>query len=275
MAMDKIKIENLEIYAYHGVYMEENEKGQPFFVNATLYTNVRDAGKTDRLELSTDYGAVCHFIHKWMMEHTYKLIEAVAENLAQDILLNFDLIKEVDLEIRKPKAPIGLPFESVSVCITRKWHRVYVAVGSNLGNKETYIQNGITSLAQIPLVQLKKTSKLLVTEPYGGVEQDCFLNGMIELDTLLTPSELLMELHRIEAEAGRERQVHWGPRTLDLDIIFFDKLVYEDDNLIIPHVDMQNRYFVLKPLSELAPNYRHPVLGKTVAELLKAVEASV
>ena len=76
-------------------------------------------------------------------------------------------------------------------------------------------------------------------------------------------------LHELEAEAGRERKIHWGPRTLDLDIIFYDKLVYEDEALIIPHVDMQNRDFVLKPMVQLNANFRHPILQKTMQELLQ------
>ena len=116
-----------------------------------------------------------------------------------------------------------------------------------------------------------RVSDLLVTKPYGGVEQDDFVNGAIALQTLLTPQELLEKLHEIEQHANRERIVHWGPRTLDLDIIFYDKLVYEDENLIIPHVDMENRDFVLKPLMELCPNYRHPVTGQTVSQMLAAL----
>lgn len=81
-----------------------------------------------------------------------------------------------------------------------------------------------------------------------------------------------MELHRVEALADRKRTVHWGPRTLDLDILFYDKMVYESDTLIIPHVDMENRYFVLKPLSELIPNFRHPILNKTITQLLTALD---
>ena len=270
--MDEIRIENLEIYAYHGVYPEENEKGQTFYVNVVLETDTRAAGQADDLGLSTNYGEVSHFITDWMREHTCKLIEAVAENVAREILLRFLLISNVTIEIRKPHAPIGLPFESVSVCITRGWHKVYLAVGSNLGDKESYIRKGIKCLEAHPQIRVEKVSELLVTEPYGGVEQDEFLNGALEIRTLLTPTELLKELHCIEAEAGRERLVHWGPRTLDLDIIFYDKLIYEDEQLIITHVDMQNRYFVLKPLSEIAPNYRHPLLGKTISEMLAAVD---
>ncbi len=115
-------------------------------------------------------------------------------------------------------------------------------------------------------------SELLVTKPYGGVEQEDFLNGCLELETLLTPQELLEELHRIEQEAGRERKIHWGPRTLDLDILFYDKELIETEDLIIPHVDLENRYFVLKPLAEIAPNFRHPILKKTVTQMLEAVK---
>jgi dihydroneopterin aldolase/2-amino-4-hydroxy-6-hydroxymethyldihydropteridine diphosphokinase len=108
---------------------------------------------------------------------------------------------------------------------------------------------------------------MITTKPYGPVEQEDFLNGCLVLETMLNQEELLELLHRIEAEAGRKRLIVWGPRTLDLDIVFFDKLVYESEDLIIPHVDMQNRLFVLQPLAELCPNYRHPILGKTVTQL--------
>ena len=80
--------------------------------------------------------------------------------------------------------------------------------------------------------------------------------------------ELLEKLHEIEQHANRERIIHWGPRTLDLDIIFYDKLVYEDENLIIPHIDMQNRDFVLAPMNQIAPYLRHPVLNQTISQLL-------
>lgn len=272
--MDEIRIDNLEVYAYHGVFPEENEKGQPFFVNAVLYADTRAAGLMDELMLSTHYGEVCHTITEWMQGHTCKLIETVAENVAQEILLQYPLVKALDLEIRKPEAPIGLPFESVSVKIHRGWHEAYLSIGSNMGNREKYIADALNALEQEKLIKVENVSELLITKPYGGVEQEDFVNGAIAIRTLLSPEELLEVLHRIEAVADRKREVHWGPRTLDLDIVFYDKLIYESDDLIIPHVDMENRYFVLKPLSELIPNYRHPILGKTVSQLLAAVNVS-
>ena len=271
-AKDEIRIEQLEVYAYHGVFPEEKRRGQTFFVNAVLYTDTRAAGRSDQLAQSTDYGDVCCFITDWMSRNTCNLIEAVAEKLAQEVLLKYDLISGIDLEIRKPEAPIEQSFGCVSVKIHREWHRAYLGVGSNLGDKARYIQNAVESLKAHPLIAVRRVSELIVTKPYGGVEQDDFLNGAMEIETLLTPRELLDTLHEIEAAADRVREVHWGPRTLDLDIIFYDELVYGDDALVIPHQDMENRRFVLEPLSTLAPGYRHPVLGKTVLQLLNVLK---
>ena len=266
--MDKIKIRDLEVFAHHGVFPEENEQGQSFFVNATLYTNTRNAGLEDDLTLSTNYGEVCHFITGYMQDNTYQLIETVAENVAREVLLQFPLIQKLDLEIKKPDAPIGLPFDYVSVEITRGWHQVYLSIGSNLGDKKGYLDFAVDELGKLEQVRNIQLSELIETEPYGGVEQDCFLNGAIALETLLPPQELLEALHAIEAAGGRERVVHWGPRTLDLDIIFYDDLVMDTEDLIIPHIDMQHRAFVLEPLVTLCPGKVHPVLRKTVKQML-------
>lgn len=271
---DEIRIENLEVFAHHGVYEQETREGQHFYVNAVLDTHTRPAGRADDLQLSTNYGEVCHFIHSWMQEHTFQLIESVAEGLAEAILLEFPLVQSLDLEIRKPHAPIDLPFGCVSVKVQRGWHRVFLAMGSNMGNREKYITCAIESLKEHPKIKVKKISSLITTKPYGGVEQEDFLNGAMEIETLLPPEELLEELHVIEAAAERKREIHWGPRTLDLDILFYDDMIYASETLEIPHVDLHNRYFVLKPMSEIAPYFRHPVLGQSIRELLKQVDIS-
>lgn len=270
--MDEIRIDNLQVYACHGVFPEENRLGQTFYLNAVLYMDTRAAGCADDLEQSVDYGQVCHLMTGWMKEHTCKLIEAAAEGLAREILLRFSRIKAVRLELRKPQAPIGLPVESVSVRIKRGWHRVYLAIGSNLGDRRKYLEEGIAALRAHSDIRVKRVSSIIATQPYGGVEQGEFLNGCLLIETLLKPGELLGVLHETEQVAGRERKIHWGPRTLDLDIIFYDDLVYEDEELVIPHVDMHNRSFVLEPMKELAPNLRHPVLGKTMTQLLEELK---
>lgn len=270
--MDQIKIKDLEIFANHGVFPEETKLGQKFLVSCTMFVDTRKAGTTDDLDASVHYGLVSHLIKKEMEEHTFKLIEAVAEHLAEAVLLYDDKIQKVEIEVKKPWAPVGLPMDTVAVSITRSWHEAYVAIGSNMGDKKAYIDRAIEGLRQTPNCKVEKVSTIIETAPYGGVEQDVFLNGAMKVKTLLTPHELLDRLHELEQEAKRERLVHWGPRTLDLDILFYDDLVLEEDDLCIPHVDMQNRDFVLRPMNEIAPYKRHPVYGKTMKEMLQAID---
>lgn len=272
--MDKIHIKNLEVFGRHGVFPEEKRLGQKFVINAVLYVPVRDAGGKDDLTKTVNYGKVSQFMVSYMSEHTFQLIEAVAEQMAKEVLLHFPRMQAITLEILKPWAPIGLPLEAVSVEITRGWHRAYVAVGSNMGDREGYIGQGTRMLDNRDDCMVVRMSELIETKPYGVKDQPDFLNGMLEVRTLLFPEELLEALHQVEQAANRERKVHWGPRTLDLDIIFYDDIVVEEEMLQIPHPDMENREFVLKPLAELAPYLRHPVNGKTVRQMLAEVSDS-
>ncbi|MBR2275609.1 MAG: 2-amino-4-hydroxy-6-hydroxymethyldihydropteridine diphosphokinase, partial [Lachnospiraceae bacterium] len=194
--------------------------------------------------------------------------EAAAERLARDILLTFARVKRVDIEVKKPWAPIGLPLESVSVSISRSWHTVYIAMGSNVGDREAHIDAAMEALEKKEDLNVVQVSEYVESKPYGGVDQDTFINAAAKLRTLLTPEELLMILQEIEDEEDRVRTTHWGPRTLDLDILMYDDLVLDTEQLTIPHADMQNRDFVLAPLSEIAPCLRHPILNKTINTLL-------
>lgn len=267
--MDQIKIENLEIYAYHGVFREEKEKGQPFYVNVVMHTNLRKAGQTDDLTASTHYGEVALLLKEKMTETSYDLIECVAEVCAEAILLKFPLVRSVDLEVRKPKAPIPMTFESVSVVIHRGWKKSYVALGSNMGDTKAHLDGAIEALKADDKIRVLKVADYIVTKPYGGVEQRDFLNSAAEIETLYTPEELLDKLHEIEQAHARERIIHWGPRTLDLDILFYEDCVMDTADLTIPHKDLHNRDFVLKPMVQLAPYMKHPVIGETMEKLLK------
>ena len=265
--MDKIRIENLEIFAKHGVFPEENFLGQKFVLSAVLHTDTRKAGLTDELSYSVHYGEVSHLIKKVVEENTWKLLETVAEATAKAILLSYPMVSQVDLTIKKPWAPIGLPLDTVSVEISRGWHTVYLSAGSNLGERQQFLRAAVRLLQECSEIRNLKVSKLMETAPYGYTAQPAFLNGAIELETLFTPQELLIVIHKIEAELGRERVIHWGPRTIDLDIVFYDDEIVAESELIIPHIDMQNRLFVLEPLYMLCPGKVHPVLHKTVAQL--------
>lgn len=269
MSLDRIKIKNLEIFANHGVYPEETKLGQKFLVSCTLYVDTRKAGLMDCLEESVNYGSISHLIKEEMEKNTYRLIESAAEHLAEGILLFDDKIRKVDLEVKKPWAPVGLPLETVAVEVSRAWHEAYIAFGSNMGEKREYIENAVRGLENTEKCRVERVSSVIETQPYGVTDQDVFLNGVLKLRTLLTPHELLERLHELEQEAGRRRIVRWGPRTLDLDIVLYDDVILEEEDLCIPHVDMQNREFVLRPMAEIAPYKRHPVYGRTMAEMLR------
>lgn len=270
--MDKIHIKNLEVFARHGVFPEENALGQKFVVSAVLYTSTREAGRADDLAKSIHYGEVSRFITEFMEQNTFQLLETAAERLAEELLLNTERLEKIRLEIKKPWAPVGLPLETVSVEIERGWHTAYIALGSNLGDKEANLRLGVEGLRSTRGCRVEAVSDFLVTAPYGGVEQDDFLNGAMKIRTLLTPHELLEWLHEIEQEAKRERVVRWGPRTLDLDILLYDDLILDEEELHIPHIEMYKRDFVLKPLCQIAPYARHPVYNRTAAELLADLE---
>ena len=267
--MDVITITQLKIFAHHGVLPEETRDGQDFYVNAKLYLDTRNAGMSDELTESVHYGEVCQLITEYMQENTFQLLESVAERTVIEVLNTFPLLKGMEFEICKPHAPIPLPFGNVSVTIKRMWHKAYIAFGSNLGDKEGQIHEAIEKLNHHPECRVKKVSSLIVTKPYGGVEQEDFVNGVLELETLLEPLELLKLLNQLEKEAHRERLVHWGPRTLDLDILFYDNEVIDHEKLHIPHIDIANREFVLAPMCEIAPWHRHPLTHLTMEEMLE------
>ncbi|WP_434309924.1 2-amino-4-hydroxy-6-hydroxymethyldihydropteridine diphosphokinase [Hominifimenecus sp. rT4P-3] len=272
--MDQIHIKNLEVYAYHGVFPEENVLGQRFVITATLFVDTWEAGQTDELSKSIHYGEVSKRMKHYMETHTHKLLERVAEGLAEDLLETYPLLEKVCLELKKPWAPVGLPLETVSVEIERGWHTAYIALGSNLGDKEGYLQLAVQELKNTKGCRVEQVSSFLRTAPYGYLEQDDFLNGCLRLRTWLPPLILLDRLHEIEQKANRVREIHWGPRTLDLDIIFYDNEIIDLPQLTVPHRDMQRRDFVLYPLEEIAPWARHPVFGKTVAELAEEYRAA-
>ncbi len=280
--MDEIRIRGLRVFAHHGVYSEENEKGQSFLIHASLFLDLHPAGRSDELTDTVNYGAVCRFLSEHFAAKTCRLLEHAAEGLMEELLLAFPPIVYGELEIEKPEAPIPLPFETVSVKIGRGWNRAYVALGANLGDPEGQLKEALSQLSRDPKLCITKTSSFIKTKPYGGVEQPDFVNGAMEVRTLYTPEELLSVLLKEEERQGRMREIHWGPRTLDLDLLFYEKrgrrgYVQELRNtefLKLPHPDLQNRDFVLAPMDELRPDLIHPVFGKSIRVLHSELPAS-
>ena len=152
---------------------------------------------------------------------------------------------------------------------------VYIGIGSNLGNREDNIRTAVSYMGSIRGVMVRRCSPLHETEPEGGPPQGRFLNAAAELLTNLSPHDLLDELQEIEEQLGRVRTEHWGPRTIDLDILLYgDQTIFSDD-LRVPHPLMHERAFVLEPLAEIAPQAVHPASGLTVDELWKKLNHTV
>lgn len=267
--MDQIVIRKLKIFAHHGVFPEEKQQGQFFYLTAYLRQDLRKAGMKDDLSKSINYADVMELLDQTMREENFDTIEAAAESCAEKVLLRYPSLNSVRIQVEKPEAPVNLDFDTVLVDLERSWHTAYIGLGSNLGNRQRYLDNAISELKADESIVVEKVSSYENTEPYGPVDQPDFLNAVAEIRTLLTPHELLTLLHDLENEAGRKRTIHWGPRTLDLDILLYDDQVISDSKLQIPHPEMTKRKFVLAPMNEIAPFVRHPVLHKTMKELLE------
>ena len=270
--MDKITIKNLEVFCNHGVYKEENILGQKFLVDAVLFLSTRKAGLSDGLEDSVSYGDVSRLITAEMKKQNDNLLERAAERIAQQILLQFSLVQAVEIEVKKPWAPVMMHLDYASVHIKRGWHKVYVGVGSNMGDRQAYLMQAQDALVNNAWIRHFKAASIIETEPYGYVDQDQFLNTVFTFETLYEPEELLCCLQKLEQEAHRERKIHWGPRTLDLDILLYDDLVTEEPELVIPHPEITKRLFVLESLCELNPYGVHPLYKKRFIEYKEKLE---
>lgn len=272
--MDKIYINNLEFIGFHGVFPEEKKLGQKFLVSLELIVDTREAGKIGDLTKSVHYGLVAQDVERVFLEKSIDLIETCAENIAEMVLKKYELVKEIKVTVKKPWAPLQMHFENVAVEISRKWHKVYLSLGSNMGDKRENLLEAIKRVGELENTEVVKSSTILETEPFGYIEQDNFLNACLEVKTLLTPQEFLSSILKIELDMGRVREIKWGPRVIDIDILFYDNEIIQEDNLAVPHPWICEREFVLEPLSEIAPNYVHPLERKTIMMLARKLKES-
>jgi 2-amino-4-hydroxy-6-hydroxymethyldihydropteridine diphosphokinase len=151
--------------------------------------------------------------------------------------------------------------------------RAFIGLGSNLGDREANLRQALESLAQAPQTTVVRASSLYDTEPIGVEDQPHFLNAVAQLETQLTPRQLLWNLMLVERRLGRVRTQRWGPRTIDLDLLLYEDVVMEEDDLELPHPELAKRSFVLVPLVELEPLLPHPVTGETMLSLLQRLGA--
>lgn len=265
--MDKIHIKDLEIIGFHGAIPEEKVLGQKFVLSFELDVDLRQAGKNDDLTKTVHYGELAQKVEEEFTKTSYDLIEKAAEEICEFVLLNYPLVKKVKLLLKKPWAPTRKHVEYVAVEIERKWNKVYIAAGSNLGDKEETLKEAIDKIYKRKDCVVTKVSNFYTTDPVGYEDQDQFVNCVFEIDTLQTPSELMDTLLEVEKDFKRERIIRWGPRTLDLDIIFYNDIISYDEHILIPHPRAHERQFVMKPMCDINPYYVHPIYRKRVMDI--------
>jgi dihydroneopterin aldolase/2-amino-4-hydroxy-6-hydroxymethyldihydropteridine diphosphokinase len=256
--MDRIEIHGLRVMTVVGVLDHERESPQPLQIDLVLHADLADASESDDLEDTANYGTVSQAVADVVRESKDLLLERVAGRIAE-VVLDIDRVEEVDVTVTKLRPPIPEDVTASSVTLhrarprqgapTRQSHRAVVALGSNLGDRQDYLRFAVAQLSP-----LAGESQVFETDPVGGPGgQGPYLNMVVAFDTTLDPYALVRRLQRIEAEAGRQRIVHWGARTLDLDLLFYDDARISSPELTVPHPRYAERRFVLAPLTEVAP----------------------
>ena len=245
--MDRVIIDDLRVLTVIGALPHEREMAQPIRIDLSIGLDLRDAGRSDELHDTVHYGLVCERVSELVRGSKDVLLERLAAKVA-DVVLEFDLVEVVDVKLTKLRPPIAEDVQSTSVAITRlraeaaapplEDHEVVVALGSNLGE----------------LGNVVAMSQVFETAPVGGPDgQGAYLNMVVKVQTSLDPYAFIRRCQRIEANALRQRVVHWGPRTLDVDVLFYDDVHITSEKLTVPHPRIGERRFVLTPLSEVAP----------------------
>jgi len=174
------------------------------------------------------------------------------------------------VKIQKPvktKAELKGKNDKQAKAAKQEYKTAYLSLGSNVGDREEYIEQAITLLRETPGIKVIRRSSNYETQPQGNKNQPLFINAAVEISTHYSPQTLLELLQGFEDTLGRDRSIEWGPRTIDIDILLYGDEIVSDDNLTIPHPLMHERLFVLEPLAEIAPNVKHPVLERTIKDL--------
>jgi dihydroneopterin aldolase/2-amino-4-hydroxy-6-hydroxymethyldihydropteridine diphosphokinase len=241
-----------------GVLPHERESMQPLQIDIDLEVDLSEAGVTDNLEDTANYGAISEAIADVVRTSSDTLLERLAARIA-DRVLHFDHVEVANVLVTKLRPPIPEDLVSSAVRIVRSRvdmrvparHRAIVALGSNLGDRAAYLRFGLEKLSNV-IAQ----SQVFETDPVGGPDnQGPYLNMVAVVDTDLDPFAMLRRLLQIEAEAHRVRIERWGPRTLDMDLLFYDDYTITSEELTLPHPRYGERRFVLEPLSEVAPEH--------------------
>jgi dihydroneopterin aldolase/2-amino-4-hydroxy-6-hydroxymethyldihydropteridine diphosphokinase len=268
-ARDHIDLVGVRAWGHHGVLPHETEAGQEFTADVRLWLDTRPAAAADALGRTVNYAEVADVIVQGIHSGPHLLIETLANQLASQVLASPVLVRRVELTVHKPSAPIPHPFADVAVRVVRDAAptTAVLALGTNIGDREDHLRRALDLLEAADGVDVIATGPVIETDPVGGVEQAAFLNSVVCVRTTRGPWELLELAHVLEADARRVREIRWGPRTLDVDVLTFGDLVQDDPDLTLPHPRVHERAFALAPWDRMDPSARVPGHG-AVADLL-------
>lgn len=278
---DRITLTGISVVACHGVLASEKVEPQPFIADIVMECDLSRAGASDDLDRTVSYADVAQEARRILVGPSVDLIETLAEHIATAVLVR-PAIEAVEVTIHKPQAPAGVPFHDAelggpSVTIRREQDRaVVIAVGANLGDRVATLKSAVRALRETDGVRVLGVSPLFETDPVGGVEQPDYLNAVVTARSRLAPWTLLARLHQIESWHSRTREIRWGARTLDLDLIQVGDpgagtdLTSSTDDLTLPHPRAHERSFVLAPWSAADPvaQLRVGSEARSVADLL-------
>ena len=287
MARDRVRLLGVRGTGFHGVFEHERREGQEFVVDVELVVDLTPAAASDDLVDTVNYGEIGAAVLARIQGEPHDLIERVAGLVAMDVLAHA-AVDEVTVTVRKPQAPVGVPLDDVAVCVTRRREPVpvVVALGANLSYRgeppQVTLSGALACLGPEVGLTDAAASGFYDTEPVGGPEQPAYVNAVLTAMTTLSPTSLLRELHGVEARFGRTREVLWGARTLDLDLIQYGDpasgtdVTSERSSLRLPHPRAHERAFVLVPWLEVDPaaTLRVGDRNRSVADLLVQLDSS-
>lgn len=251
--MTVVRVQGVSFFAFHGVLEEEKRLGQRFRLDLEAIPWSDLAEETDAVADAIHYGELAERAVAVATTERYDLLERLGARIADVLFAEFPL-RAISVSIGKPSAPVPLALETVSVTVSRcAAAEVVVALGANLAEPVAAIRSAVDELATTPGVDLLARSRLYRTAPVGGPEQPAYVNAAVLLATRLDPLGLLDRLQAIEDVHGRTREVRFGPRTLDLDLLLYDGREIATDRLTVPHPRLAERRFALVPLLDVLP----------------------
>jgi dihydroneopterin aldolase/2-amino-4-hydroxy-6-hydroxymethyldihydropteridine diphosphokinase len=262
----KISIKGIQDNIIVGCHESEKHTKQVIMMDLTCELYDYNWYANDNLAATVDYDKLLSYAKSLLQSKTYNLLEGLSQFIAHELLNQFRLLSAIEVNLVKPAlASVAVAEIKVSYALKRSFK-----VALSLGSNSTFLpQQQLITAAELlaEYVTEIQFAEFYQTKPFGVTEQNDFINTAIIGNTVLLPDQLLAKIKYIEKLMGKAEVMANGPRIIDIDILLFDNLTYQSNFLIIPHKDMHNRDFVLKPLSDIASNWQHPQLKLTVTEL--------